>query len=63
VNRLRPLLPKVIEPTQATFVPERWITKNVVLAQEIGHYFSHSKKEKGNVVFKLDFHKAYDSLE
>ena len=65
VNKLRPLLPKIIEPTQTAFVPGRWIIENVVLAQEIVHCFSQSKKKKkeGNVGFKLDFHKAYDSLE
>jgi hypothetical protein len=63
VNRLRPLLPKIIEPSQAAFVPGRWITESVVLAQEIMHNFKQSKKKKGNVWLKLDFHKAYDSLE
>jgi hypothetical protein len=63
VNRLRPLLPKIIDPSQAAFVPGRWIGENVVLAQEIVHSFKQSKKKKGNVGFKLDFHKAYDSLE
>uniref|UniRef100_A0A2N9FSP0 CCHC-type domain-containing protein n=1 Tax=Fagus sylvatica TaxID=28930 RepID=A0A2N9FSP0_FAGSY len=63
VNRLRPLLPKIIDPSQAAFVPGRWIGENVVLAQEIVHSFKQSKKRKGSVGFKLDFHKAYDSLE
>jgi hypothetical protein len=35
----------------------------VVLAQEVIHSFNQSKKKKGNVGFKLDFKKAYDSLE
>ena len=63
VNRLRPLLPKIIDPSQAAFVPGRWIGENVALAQEIVHSFKQSKKRKGSVGFKLDFHKAYDSLE
>ena len=46
VNRLRPLLSRIIDPTQAAFVPNWWITKNVVLAQEVVHSFKKSKKKK-----------------
>ncbi len=63
VNRLRPLLAKLIDPTQAAFVLHRWIAENVVLAQEIVHSFKKSKKKKGYMGLKLDFHKAYDCLE
>ena len=63
VNRLRPLLAKLIDPAQAVFVPSRWIAENIVLAQEIVHSFKNTKKKKGFMGFKLDFHKAYDSLE
>ena len=45
------------------FVIEKWIAENVVLAQEVVHSFNQSKKNKGNVGFKFDFKKAYDSLE
>jgi hypothetical protein len=55
VNRLRPLFSKVIEPSHVAFVPGRWITENVVLAQEIMHSFSQSRKKRGNAGFKLDF--------
>jgi hypothetical protein len=32
VNRMRPLLSKIIDPSQAAFVPDRWIAENMVLA-------------------------------
>uniref|UniRef100_A0A2N9J510 Reverse transcriptase zinc-binding domain-containing protein n=1 Tax=Fagus sylvatica TaxID=28930 RepID=A0A2N9J510_FAGSY len=32
-------------------------------AQEIVHNFKKSKRKKGSIGFKLDFHKAYDCLE
>ncbi len=63
VLRLRPILPKLIDPAQVTFVPDRWIAENVVLAQEVVHTFHNMKRKKGSVGFKLDFKKAYDSLE
>ena len=52
VNRLRPLFPIIIEPTQTAFVPGRWITENVVLAQEIMHCFSQSKRKKRKCWFQ-----------
>ena len=47
VNRMRPLLSKIIDPSQAAFVPHGWITENVVLAQEVVHSFKQIKKKKG----------------
>uniref|UniRef100_A0A2N9IMG3 CCHC-type domain-containing protein n=1 Tax=Fagus sylvatica TaxID=28930 RepID=A0A2N9IMG3_FAGSY len=63
VLRLRPLLAKLIDPSQAAFVPDRWIAENVVLAQEVIDSFHKMKRKKGWVGFKLDFKKAYDSIE
>ena len=63
MNRIRPLLNKIMDPTQVTFVPNRIITKNVVLAQEIVHNFKQTRKGKGYLRVKLDFQKAYDRME
>jgi hypothetical protein len=63
VLRLRPILSKLIDPSQVAFVPERWIAENVMLAQVVVHTFNHLKRKKGSVGFKLNFKKAYDSLE
>jgi hypothetical protein len=63
VNRMQPLLAKIIDPAQAAFVPKRWIAENVVLAHEVVHSFKQTKRKKCYVGFKLDFHKTYDCLE
>jgi hypothetical protein len=63
VSRLRPLQEKLIDPTQVAFVPNRWITKNVVLAQEVVHSFKIMKRKRGFLGVKLDFNKAYDRME
>ena len=63
VNRLRPLLSRIIDPSQSTFVPNRWIIENVLVVQEVVHSFKKSQRKKGFVGLKLDFHKAYDCLE
>ena len=55
VARLRPLLDKLIDPAQVAFVPNRNIAENVLLAQEVVHSFSTTKKKKGFVGLKLDF--------
>ena len=61
--RLQPMLDKLIDPTQVAFVPNRNITENVLLAQEVVHSFSITEKKNGYVGLKLDFQKAYDRLE
>ena len=63
VNRIRPLLSKLIDPAQVAFVPNRWISENVVIAQEVVHSFKHMKKKQGYLGVKLDFNKAYDQME
>jgi hypothetical protein len=43
MRRLRPLLTKLVSPTQASFVPGRHIADNIVVAQEIPKKFRVSK--------------------
>jgi len=63
VARLQPLLDKLIDLAQVAFVPNRNIAENVLLAQEVVHSFSTTKKKKGFMGLNLDFQKAYDKLE
>ena len=63
VNRLRPLLSKIVDPAHVAFMPNRWITENMALAQEVVHSFKKTQKKKGFLGVKLDFQKAYDRLE
>ena len=63
INRLRPLLNKMVDPALVAFVPNRWINQNVVLAHEIVHSLKHTGKKKGYLGIKLDFQKAYNRME
>lgn len=54
VNRLRPILPKLISNNQAAFVPSRSIQENSVLAQELFHSMKHKSGRKGVMAVKLD---------
>ena len=43
VNRMRPLLDKIIDPVQSAFVPKRSIHDNILLTHEIMNKFKHMK--------------------
>ncbi|CAL2279171.1 unnamed protein product [Prunus armeniaca] len=62
VSRLRPLLKNLISPNQASFIPGRLISDNIVLAQELLHKFRHFKGKNGFVAWKIDLSKAYDRI-
>ena len=64
VNRLKIILPKIIDESQSAFVPRRMIFDNIVVAHKSIH--AMKLKKKGNVGYlatKLDMSKAYDRIE
>ncbi|XP_019163545.1 PREDICTED: uncharacterized protein LOC109159892 [Ipomoea nil] len=63
VNRLRPLMDKLVGPHQNSFLPGRSTLDNIVLTQEIMHGMRKKKGKKGSLVMKIDLHKAYDSID
>ena len=62
VNRLKPILPIIISPTQCSFVPKRQITDNVIIVQEMLHSMRSKQGKRGLMMIKIDFEKAYDRL-
>ena len=60
---MRPVLQRIIHPTQSAFIPGRAIHDNILLAHEILNKFQHAKGKKGYVALKLDMKKAYDRIE
>lgn len=46
VNKLKPLLPSIINPTQVSFVPGRHIIDNIFILQESMHNLEMSKGRK-----------------
>lgn len=62
VNRLKPLLQKIISAEQGTFLSGRCINDNVLLAQEILHSMRYRRVAASHVAVKVDMEKAYDML-
>lgn len=63
-NRIKKILPNIINEFQSAFLYGRLITDNSLIAFEMFHYIRKPrKKNNGHVGIKLDIAKAYDSLE
>ena len=64
VNRLKVILPKIIDENQSAFVPGRLITDKVLLSSKVFHYMKHNHaKKRVYMALKLDMRKAYDRME
>ncbi|XP_026383665.1 uncharacterized protein LOC113279176 [Papaver somniferum] len=61
VNRMKPIMEKLISPYQAAYVSGRLIRDNTVIAQEIIHSMKKKRGENGWLALKLDMSKEFDS--
>lgn len=62
VNRMRPIMCKLIGPRHNSFLLGRSTLDNVILTHEIIHNVNKRKGRKGIMAIKIDLHKAYDSF-
>jgi hypothetical protein len=60
-NRLRLVVGNVISETQTTFVKDRQILDGILIANEVVDEARKLNKEL--LLFKVDFEKAYDSVD
>lgn len=69
-NRLRLILPKIIDECQSAFIPGKSISDNVLIAFEVLHALRRNKNSKSVFFYffflalkVLDMSKAYDWVE
>lgn len=62
-GRLKMVLPKLISPFQAAFMPGQTIQDNAILGQEVLHSMKSKRGRKGWCAVKVDMEKAYDHME
>ena len=63
-NRLKKIMPKIITKHQSTFVKNRLISDNILVAFETLHCMkNHNSGDSGFMTLKLDMSKAYDQVE
>jgi len=63
VNRMHPVLGKIIDLVESAFVPNCSIHDNILLTHEVRSKFKHMKGKKSWIALKLDMEKAYDRVE
>lgn len=64
VRRLQPIMKDIIGDFQSTFIPERSINDNCLLAREMLSYLKRKKRKDARFEFilNLDLNKAYDKI-
>jgi len=63
-NRLKSILPRIIDVRKSAFVPGRLITDNFLVVYECFHFMKTKKTgRKGWAAAKLDMSKTYDRVE
>uniref|UniRef100_A0A803PJ86 Reverse transcriptase domain-containing protein n=1 Tax=Cannabis sativa TaxID=3483 RepID=A0A803PJ86_CANSA len=64
INRLKVILCRIISPAQSAFLPNRLISDNIIIGQDVTHSLTHQKQGKvGSMALKLDMAKAFDRVE
>ncbi|KAJ9561158.1 hypothetical protein OSB04_006318 [Centaurea solstitialis] len=61
VGRIKEFLGVLVDPNQSAFIPNRQISDNVLLAQELMRGY-HRQRGTRRCAFKVDIQKAYDTV-
>lgn len=61
VSRIKDYLGVLVDPNQSSFIPNRQISDNILLAQELMRGY-HRQRGVKRCAFKIDIQKAYDTV-
>lgn len=61
-NRIKEIMRGLIGQEHSSFVPDRQITYNIIVYQEVMHSMQTTKGRKNIMVIKIDLEKAHDRL-
>lgn len=62
VNRLKPLMNKLVSPFQTSFMPKISIKDSIIIAKEMVHTMNRMQGRKEFMAIKIDLEKAYDRM-
>ena len=63
-NRIKGILPDIVDKAQSAFVGGRLITNNIIIAFEAFHWLGRAREsEEKLMVIKLDVSKTFDRVE
>lgn len=60
---MKPIISKIISQFQTTFVPDRCIQDNIIIAHEILDTMKKKKAREGDIVVQIDMSKEFDRIE
>lgn len=63
MNKLKPVISKIVGPTQTSFQQGKRASDNTIIVQEIINHFRKMKGKNSYMLLKLDLKKAFDCLE
>lgn len=63
VNQMKPILGKLIHLSQASFIPGRQATNNIIITQELIDSITNFKAKNGGLMLKLDLEMAHNKVD
>lgn len=62
-NMLKSLMKQLVGKEQASFIPNRQTTNNIIMTQEVIHSLRKQKGKRCDMVIKIDLEKVYDRVD
>lgn len=63
IHRIKPLLPNIISPSEASFLQNRKLSDNAIIIQEFITHINKIRGKKRNMIIKINLYKIFDRLK